>query len=236
MVFVVMLAYGDRHRRRAAAGGRRCRARVLARWRPGILWRRAGWARSCWAGTLLILGLLVLTGHGQVPRGVRREHGAGVGVLAVRAKPGNPAARIRTAIPDGPSSVEPHEPGVDRGMARLQPLEPPPANSGSRSTLDDSRIPPVRPGALPRLRLADRPGRVDEADVAERLREVADQLARLGIDLLGEQSDVVDEADRALEGRRAPRPGRRRARAPRPARRCRAGTGPPRPEPSSPVR
>jgi len=51
-----------------------------------------------------------------------------------------------------------------------------------------------------RLRLADRPRRVDQADVAEGLRKVADQLARLGIHFLREQADIVDEADRVLEG------------------------------------
>src|SRR5207302_2317887 len=51
----------------------------------------------------------------------------------------------------------------------------------------------VRSGVLLALGLADRPGGVDEPDVAEGLREVAEQLAGLGIDLLGEESEVVAE-------------------------------------------
>src|SRR5690242_4878219 len=51
----------------------------------------------------------------------------------------------------------------------------------------------------PRLGLGDGPGRVHQPDVAEGLGEVAEQLTRRGIDLLGEQADVVDVADGALE-------------------------------------
>src|SRR5438552_1793030 len=57
--------------------------------------------------------------------------------------------------------------------------------------------PTSRGGAA--LRLGDRPRGVDQADVAERLREVAEQFAGLRIDLFGEQSDVVHEGDRVLE-------------------------------------
>jgi hypothetical protein len=51
------------------------------------------------------------------------------------------------------------------------------------------------------LSLADGPGGVDQADVAERLREVADHLVAFGVDLLGQQADVVDRRRRPLEGR-----------------------------------
>src|SRR5262249_44738717 len=40
--------------------------------------------------------------------------------------------------------------------------------------------------------LGDRPGGVDEADMAERLREVADQFSAGRVDLLGQQAHVVD--------------------------------------------
>src|SRR5215831_11424972 len=52
------------------------------------------------------------------------------------------------------------------------------------------------------LCLGDCPGGVDQPDVAERLREVADHLAAAGVDLLGEQADVVDRRHRPLECRR----------------------------------
>src|SRR5580704_13837045 len=55
------------------------------------------------------------------------------------------------------------------------------------------------PGAL--LGLGDGPGGVDQVYVTERLREVADHLAVAGVDLLGEQADVVDGGDGALERR-----------------------------------
>src|SRR5438270_2092438 len=53
--------------------------------------------------------------------------------------------------------------------------------------------------ALPALRLGDRPRRVDQPDVAEGLGEVAEQLARVGIDLFGEQAEIVAEPDGRLE-------------------------------------
>src|SRR6516164_3047062 len=52
--------------------------------------------------------------------------------------------------------------------------------------------------------LGDGPGSVDQADVAERLREVADHLTAGRVDLLGQQADVVDRRHRPLEGRRGP--------------------------------
>src|SRR5438046_1328001 len=52
--------------------------------------------------------------------------------------------------------------------------------------------------------LADGPRRVDEADVTERLREVAEQFPGRRVDLLGEQSQVVAVADGSLE--HGPRP------------------------------
>src|SRR5438105_1820552 len=42
-----------------------------------------------------------------------------------------------------------------------------------------------------RSRVLDRAGGVDEREVAEPLREVAEQLARARVDLLGEEADVV---------------------------------------------
>jgi tetratricopeptide (TPR) repeat protein len=49
--------------------------------------------------------------------------------------------------------------------------------------------------------LGDGPGGVDQADVAERLREVADHLAAARVDLLGQQAHVVDGRHGALERR-----------------------------------
>src|ERR1700722_13980528 len=43
------------------------------------------------------------------------------------------------------------------------------------------------------------PSRVDEPDVAEGLRKVAQEFSADGIDLLGEEADVVDEGCRTLE-------------------------------------
>src|SRR6266566_4377020 len=49
------------------------------------------------------------------------------------------------------------------------------------------------------VRLVQVDGRADEPDVAKRLGEVAEQLAAMGVDLLGEQSDVVGMAEQPLE-------------------------------------
>src|SRR4051794_29529736 len=49
----------------------------------------------------------------------------------------------------------------------------------------------------------DGPGGVDQADVAESLGEVAQQFTGRGVDLLGEQAEVVAEADG--RGERLPR-------------------------------
>src|SRR3954453_11353603 len=53
-----------------------------------------------------------------------------------------------------------------------------------------------RPGSAG---LRDRPRGVDQADVAEGLGEVAEQLSRRRVDLLGEQAEVVAVAGRGLE-------------------------------------
>src|SRR5262249_23204390 len=55
-------------------------------------------------------------------------------------------------------------------------------------------------GAL--LGLADGPGGVDQADMAECLREVADHFAAGHVDLFSQQADVVDRCHRPLKGRR----------------------------------
>src|SRR5438874_7485247 len=47
--------------------------------------------------------------------------------------------------------------------------------------------------------LGDSPGGIDQSDMAERLREVAEQFAGGGVDLLGEQADIVDERRRLRE-------------------------------------
>ena len=64
------------------------------------------------------------------------------------------------------------------------------------------------PGGRPKIGLrhgpADRPGGVHQPDVAERLREVPEQVAGAGVHLLGQQPDVVDMADRAVEDLRRP--------------------------------
>ncbi len=49
------------------------------------------------------------------------------------------------------------------------------------------------------LGLGDGPGGVDQSDVAEGLGEVAQELPAGGIDLLGQQADVVDEGDGPFE-------------------------------------
>ena len=68
---------------------------------------------------------------------------------------------------------------------------------------------------------------VDQRDVRERLREVADQALGDRVVLLGEQADVV--AQRRAAARTAPRPrrGARSAAGRRPARTSRPGTRPP---------
>src|SRR5215207_6145014 len=57
----------------------------------------------------------------------------------------------------------------------------------------------ARVSAVVGFGLADRPGRVDQPDVAEGLREVAQQLAGVRVDLFRQQSNVVDERDRPVE-------------------------------------
>src|ERR671931_1967990 len=57
---------------------------------------------------------------------------------------------------------------------------------------------------FPALRLTDRPRGVDQPDVAERLWEVAEQLAGPGVHLLRQQPHVVGVRDRALEHRPGP--------------------------------
>jgi hypothetical protein len=42
-------------------------------------------------------------------------------------------------------------------------------------------------------------GAVDEGDVGERLREIADEPARLRIVLLAEQADIVAQSNQAIE-------------------------------------
>src|SRR4051794_26542704 len=49
------------------------------------------------------------------------------------------------------------------------------------------------------LRFGDGPGGVDEADVAEGLGEVSEELSAAGVDLLGEQAHVVAVADGGRE-------------------------------------
>ena len=50
------------------------------------------------------------------------------------------------------------------------------------------------------LSLRNGPGRIDEADVTEGLREVAQQLVTGRINLLGEQADIVGVGNRLFEG------------------------------------
>ena len=70
-------------------------------------------------------------------------------------------------------------------------------------------------------------GGVDQRDVRERLREVADQAPAPRVVLLGEQADVVAQRQQPLEQRVARRRVRPlQARSCRPARRCRRGTRP----------
>ena len=93
--------------------------------------------------------------------------------------------------------------------------------SGSRSVAFIRHRPPA-PG------LVDLPRGRDQADVAEGLREVAEQLAAGGVDLLRQQAEVVRVAGRA--GRTAPPRDRSRRPAPgtRRARTSRSRTCPPR--------
>ena len=58
---------------------------------------------------------------------------------------------------------------------------------------------------FPPFRLENRPGCVDQPDVAESLGEVAQQLPAGGVDFLGEQADVVDEGDGPFEDGAGPR-------------------------------
>ncbi len=69
------------------------------------------------------------------------------------------------------------------------------------------------PVASVEVGLRNGPGRVDEPDMAEGLGEIAQEFSAVGIDLLGEQADVVDERGRPLEdGARPPGcPARARA-------------------------
>src|SRR3954451_18773924 len=64
---------------------------------------------------------------------------------------------------------------------------------------DSSHSPRLRLPLLPRLHETQRGG--EERDVRQRLREIAEQLAGMHVDLLGEQSDVVAAADDVVEER-----------------------------------
>ena len=78
--------------------------------------------------------------------------------------------------------------------------------SGVSASLTDAE-----PSLTPRLssRLGNRHRRYDQREVAERLREVADLPPPRHVVLLGEQAEIVGQADQPLEQRRAPhRPGR----------------------------
>src|SRR5450759_1199624 len=76
-----------------------------------------------------------------------------------------------------------------------------PATAGSPSRLAEVPGSGRSPGSgrLAALGLGDCPGGVHEPNVAEGLREVAEQLARLGIDFLGQQPEIIAVTDGALE-------------------------------------
>src|SRR4051812_39521223 len=78
-----------------------------------------------------------------------------------------------------------------------------PANSAVTSRHPTIAVPAARAGrpAGPcgSFGLVDGPGGVDEPDVAERLREVAEQLTAPGVDLLRQQAHVVGVRGGSLE-------------------------------------
>ena len=82
------------------------------------------------------------------------------------------------------------------------------------------------------------PGGVDQSDVGERLREVAELPAGDQVDLLGKQPDVVGVPDDPLERAPAPGPARPPSSGTPPARTSRAGNhaGSAAPAPDQPVR
>src|SRR5262245_12069710 len=86
------------------------------------------------------------------------------------------------------------DPAQGRGSSGpwADPMLPRGRRSARRGWCPGSAAPPV-------VRAIDVPGGGDQADVAERLREVAHQLAGGDLDLLGEQAKVVGVAGEAVE-------------------------------------
>ena len=103
-----------------------------------------------------------------------------------------------------------------------------PRAQGNLGTAPSSSSAGSGPGR-PVLSFGDRPGGVDQADVAERLGEVAEQLAGRRVDLLGEQARRRWRTRRPARRRPAARSVRPAWPAPARARTCTAGTCPPRP-------
>ena len=72
--------------------------------------------------------------------------------------------------------------------------------------------------------LADRDRGVNQADVCVRLRKVAEQAARVRVDVLGEQPERIGVSEEAIEERRSPLRARPSSPAPRPTRTSRSRT------------
>src|SRR5215217_1871947 len=70
-----------------------------------------------------------------------------------------------------------------------------PSSWASRSALVSTIVPTTPPARAPPLRVGDRDSRVHEREVREPLWEVAEELARPRVDLLGVEPDIVREAD-----------------------------------------
>ena len=82
---------------------------------------------------------------------------------------------------------------------RTSALGAPSVSYLSIGAVDPITVPNVVSGPFG-ARLLDRPRGVDQADVAEGLGKVAEELARLRVDLFGEETDVVHVARRTREG------------------------------------
>ena len=130
-------------------------------------------------------------------------------LISLRLEPENPVAQHRLAVLNG-ESVRPPE-KKRRGWRMFgrcstdggKPVRP---EASSVAILPDLGSLEALLGSgfgvralFPRVRLGERPSRVDERHVAERLREVADAGGRARVVLLGQQPDIVAQRQQPLE-------------------------------------
>ncbi len=223
----------DRRDHRVRAGGdddvaRRCSVLSPTATRPGPASRPAPRITSMPAlsAHFDLAGVVVVADHEVAPG----EGRGGVDVAASTASRAPGASRAacsaspgRSSVFDGMQAQYEHSP-PSSSRSTIATRSPPSARRAGavlagRAAAEDDRRRSRAHAALPRL--VDLPGGGDQPDVAEGLREVAELLAVRGVDLLGEQAEVVRVARELVEQRLGAldlarlAPGRRRARTSR---------------------